>query len=73
MYMSEPKHHTPHFHANYNERYCVLPDLKILAGSLPKRALSQVKEWAELHKNELMINWKNIVDRQRLNKIKPLE
>jgi Domain of unknown function (DUF4160) len=31
--------------------------LEVLNGSLPARALRLVREWAELHRGELAMNW----------------
>jgi hypothetical protein len=54
-------HHPPHFHAKYGEFVGVFDIRKgeIIEGALPRRALRLVQDWAELHKEELMINWKS--------------
>ena len=69
------KHHTPHFHAKYNEYECIyrLPDLVLLSGKLPTRADRLVRTWAKLHKEELVENWNRVHKDMPIKKIKPLE
>jgi hypothetical protein len=57
MYVND--HDPPHFHAMYAEHECVfvISDLSVLRGGLPNRALGLVREWAGLHKGELIENW----------------
>lgn len=45
----------------------------IVMGTLPRRALNLVYEWLDLHKNELLENWKRIESNQNLQKIEPLK
>jgi len=47
--------------------------LKILFGSLPKRAHALVLEWASLHRDELMANWNLASAPDSLHKIEPLD
>jgi hypothetical protein len=55
MYWRERDHPVPHFHAEYSgERASITVDGKVLAGSLPPRALRLVEEWARLHEDELL-------------------
>ena len=67
-------HSPPHFHAVYGE-YEILVEIEtgVINGRFPKRALSLVIEWFELHKEELIDNWRLAQERRPLNKIKPLE
>lgn len=73
MYYKE--HVPPHFHAKYAAQRAVfaIPDLRIIEGSLPRRAISLVLEWAFLHRDELMENWRRVERREQLLKVKPLE
>jgi hypothetical protein len=52
-------HFPPHFHAFYGEfsAEIAIRDLTVLAGWLPKRATSLVRQWAELHRDELLAEW----------------
>jgi hypothetical protein len=47
-------------------------DGELLAGSLPPRALRYVREWAELHREELAANWSRARAEQPLEEIAPL-
>jgi hypothetical protein len=67
-------HAPPHFHAIYGE-YEITVEIEsgIINGRFPKRALKLVFEWLELHRDELLENWRLAEDRRPLNKIEPLE
>jgi hypothetical protein len=67
-------HPPPHFHAVYGEHEALITiaNAEVFAGSLPARALSMVKEWAELHRAELNQDWESARRAQPLNKIDPL-
>ncbi len=69
------EHAPPHFHADYQGGRGVF-DLSgnFIKGNLKSRnARMLIKQWAELHKEELEENWQNIVKNKTLNKIAPLE
>ncbi len=67
-------HHPPHFHAIYGEyeAQIVIETLEPLAGMLPLRALRLVREWAEMHRDELEANWAKAEARLPLDTIEPL-
>lgn len=68
-------HPPPHFHALYAE-YEVLIDihtLEIIQGSMPRRALALILEWASLHRAELLEDWELCEKNQSPKKILPLE
>ncbi len=68
-------HVPPHFHALYGE-YEVLVDidtLRVIQGSMPRRALALVLEWAACHHDELIEDWKLCTQNQLPRKISPLE
>ena len=73
LYINE--HNPPHFHVKYAEYLAEIDiqTLKVIRGSLPKRAYSLVLEWAAEHREELLTNWNLAREQQSLNKIKPLE
>jgi len=48
-------------------------DGKVYAGSLPGRALSMVREWMALHRNEIEADWNLAQQKKPLNPIDPLE
>lgn len=75
IYMFAKDHNPPHFHAKYGEFVGII-DIRtgeIIEGALPRRALRLVQDWAELHKEELMINWKSAQsDNPTFKRIEPL-
>ena len=67
-------HNPPHFHVKYGEyRAQITITDGIIKGTLPRRALNLVFEWLDLHRDELMENWKRIENREDLQKIEPLQ
>lgn len=73
MYFDE--HNPPHFHARYGKDQAAIEimSLRVLAGTLPSRALGLVIEWASQHQNELIENWNTARRNQQPNKIEPLK
>lgn len=73
MYFND--HAPPHFHAVYQgqEAQISIESLEILRGSLPRRALALVLEWAVLHRNELRQNWEKARLGVPLDPVEPLE
>lgn len=73
MYFND--HNPPHFHAKYgdDEALISIKDFSIMEGQMPSRALGMVIEWAYLHQQELMDNWKKAIENQSLEKIEPLK
>jgi len=53
-------HPPPHFHARYGEFEATIDinTLDVLEGQLPGRALNFVREWAMMHKEELLDDWR---------------
>jgi len=72
MYFKE--HSPPHFHAKYGGQRAAfsIQDLQLIEGNLPPRVVSIVLEWAFVHREELMENWKRVERREELRKIDPL-
>ena len=68
-------HAPPHFHALYGEYEVIINirTLEIMKGSLPRRALVLVLEWASQHREELIEDWTRCETKQTLLKIAPLE
>jgi hypothetical protein len=67
-------HAPPHFHAVYGE-FEVTMEIETgkVTGAFPKRALAHVREWRELHRDELLEAWSNACARRPLKRIEPLE
>jgi hypothetical protein len=73
MYFND--HGPPHFHARYAEHEATVSigTLAILEGSLPRRVMALVLEWADLHRAELAANWDRARNSVPLETITPLE
>lgn len=73
MYFDD--HNPPHFHAEYADAQALIDirDLSVFAGRLPPRALGLVVEWATLHQEELLENWRRAHSEEKLQKIEPLQ
>ena len=73
MYWNEGAHARPHFHARYaGQAASIGLDGELVAGSLPRRALGLVVEWAALHQDELLANWERARQEEPLQPIEPL-
>jgi hypothetical protein len=68
------KHKCPHLHAEYGEYQVTvaIEDGAILAGSLPTAKMKLVQAWVEIHKEDLLADWKLAVAGEPVFKIEPL-
>ena len=67
-------HPPPHFHARYGdfEATIEIATLNILEGTLPGRALKLVQEWAMIHREELLDDWRLCRENSHPERIEPL-
>ena len=75
MYFSPGEHQPPHFHVYYNE-FKASVDIRsceVIDGDLPGRQRKLVLAWAELHQDELMADWKLVMNGEEPFKIQPLQ
>jgi len=74
VFMFWREHAPPHFHAKYGDEEVVIEiETGKVTGSMSRRGLALVQEWRELHKKELLENWRLAEQRQSLKRIEPLE
>jgi len=68
-------HDPAHFHARYGDHEAEfgIDPIVLLAGWLPRRAMGLVMDWAELHQNELLVNWQRRNDSGGMQKVQPLQ
>jgi hypothetical protein len=68
-------HHTPHFHAYYQDQVGIfgIDRIERLAGSLPRRQERLVLAWAELHQEDLLSNWRVLRQGHPPVRIEPLK
>ena len=66
-------HDPPHFHARYQRSVAVI-DIRSgkVSGDLPPRALRLLHKWADLHREELEVNWTRARDHKHLLPVEPL-
>lgn len=74
---SEPsvRHHSAHFHAYYGEHmavFSILP-LALTDGFLPLRQQRLVEAWAELHSDELLVDWNLLIKGRKPIAIPPIQ
>ena len=68
-------HHTPHFHAYYQEHVGVfsIDPVELIAGNLPRTQRRLAEAWAELHREELKANWERLQAGRPAVPIAPLQ
>ena len=71
IFLIDREHPPQHIHIKYREHRAVmeLENLNIVEGRLPKRCRQLVREWAEVHQQELIEMW----DTQNFHRVEPLE
>jgi len=69
------EHPPPHFHVEYAEHRAVIriDTIEVSRGTLPRRALALVAEWALVHREELRDDWRLAEEGRPLRAIEPLE
>ncbi|MBP9742302.1 MAG: DUF4160 domain-containing protein [Burkholderiales bacterium] len=68
------QHNIPHIHAEYqdfNASFSIETG-EILAGKFPTKQTRIVQAWIEIHKEDLLIDWKLAINGKELMKIEPL-
>lgn len=75
FYYDNKEHHIPHIHIEYAEFTAIIEIAsgRILAGNFPKDKLKLVLAWIEIHRDELIANWKLAVEGQAVFKIEALK
>ncbi|MCY0897868.1 MAG: DUF4160 domain-containing protein [Firmicutes bacterium] len=67
-------HLPPHFHATVGDDVALI-DIEhpvVLRGRLPASRLKLVLAWAEIHRDELLANWRRAQNSEELVPIEPL-
>lgn len=75
IYMYWEDHAPPHFHACYGteEALILIENGAVHRGSLPARALKLVREWMNIHQEEIAQQWEKAVQSAPIQKIAPLK
>jgi len=74
IYMYWKDHAPPHLHAKYGDDEIVV-EIRTgnVSGNMSNRAIKLIQEWRELHKDELLKDWKLAEQKKALFAINPLE
>jgi Domain of unknown function (DUF4160) len=72
MYYND--HEPPHFHARYGAQKAkiLIDPPRLMVGDLSPRALGMVIEWAALHRDELLENFRAAREGRPTQRIEPL-
>ncbi len=72
---AEARHSLPHFHAKYGgfEASIAIETGEVLKGTMPRRALVMIVDWASLHRPELLAGWKALKNGRLPDTIAPLD
>ena len=75
FFFDNKEHKTPHIHIEYQDKAAVIsiPEGLLIAGEFPKAQMKLVQAWIEIHKEELMADWKLAVEGQSVFKIEALK
>lgn len=73
--MFHREHNPPHFHAEYQGQTGVFDfDGRMIYGNMrSKTARRLIREWAGLHRDDLVLNWERAMKKEEIGKIDPLE
>jgi len=75
MYFAPKEHNPPHIHVYYQEYSATvhIENCNLLEGHLPNKQLRLVVAWIEIHKEELLANWKLCQNGESPFSIEPLK
>ncbi|MEQ1885234.1 MAG: DUF4160 domain-containing protein [Bryobacteraceae bacterium] len=67
-------HHVAHFHAYYQDQVGIfgIDPVRLIAGDLPPRQRRFVEAWAEIHQQELLLDWERLQSGRKAAPIDPL-
>lgn len=74
FHFDNARHKTPHIHVEYGEQNAVIaiPSGSLIEGKFKPTKLKLVQAWVEIHRDELMADWKLATEGQKVFKINPL-
>jgi hypothetical protein len=75
MYFAPKEHNPPHIHAYYqdNKASFNIVDCELMDGNIPERQKRMIQAWIEIHKEELMADWKLCQNGEKPFNIDPLK
>ena len=74
-FLDNRQHKMPHIHVRYQDDEAVysIPEGELLSGSIPPAKARLVQAWIEIHRDDLMADWRLAVSGQLPHKIEPLK
>lgn len=73
IFMNYNDHPPPHFHARYQDQEVRIEvESGLVQGTMSRRALRMIFEWAEMYQEQLMRDWELARERRPLEPIPPL-
>ena len=74
MYYSPKEHNPPHIHVFYQDYKAVIgiESCQVTDGNLPSRQLRLALAWIEIHREELLADWKLCQNGEKPFAIEPL-
>lgn len=75
LYFGESDTHAiPHVHARYGDQKIAVSigDGEVLAGTLPRKQLRLLRAWIEIHREDLLQNWRLVCSGEPPFRIEPL-
>ena len=75
MYYAPKEHNPPHIHAYYqNEKTVIqIKDCDVIEGIMSPKQLRLIQAWIEIHKEELLADWKLCQNGEKPFQIEPLK
>jgi len=75
FFFDDKQHHLPHIHVRYGDEKAAISieTGELIAGSLQASKLRLVQAWIEIHREELMANWRLAVNGQQVFPVEPLK
>lgn len=75
FFYDNKKHQLPHIHASFGDDDAIfsIVDGEVIEGNLPRNKRKLVEAWIEIHRDDLMTDWRLAVNGQNPLPIKPLE
>ena len=74
FYFDSARHKAPHIHVQWDGQRAVMriQDGKVLDGKIKPSKLKLVQAWIEIHREDIMADWKLAMEGQPVFKIEPL-
>ena len=74
MYFATKEHGPPHIHAYYQETKATvnIESCEVIIGNLPNRQKKLILAWTEIHREELLADWRLCQNGEKPFSIEPL-